>query len=154
MLLITHQLITKNYLMSDQKPITPKPEIAPVPKEMIENAPAEKESAAAIEKRAEAESKKEEELIDQLAQLRAQMAAKQATAAASTKQAQLDSDIEQRKKRIIDGFVKAVRASNFDEKEVAHAMHVAERYIRKDYPDIADEIHDRITNERNQQTRN
>lgn len=133
--------------MADQKPILPTPETPVAPKEKIEKSPAESESFASIEKTAEAESKKEEELIDQLADLRAKMAAQKAVA--SSQQADLDSDIEERKAKIVDSFVKAARAAGFEDGKVEHIMRIAERYLKKSYPDIADEIHDRIINERN-----
>jgi len=138
--------------MADQTP-TPMPPEKPKPTEAaVEKPEKEKQGFEVLEKEAELESKREEELIDQLAQLRSKMVNPPVGGVTSNQQVQLDSDIEQRKKKIIENFVKAAAAANFEEKKVEHIMHVAERYIRKDYPDIADEIHDRVTEEMNKKS--
>ncbi|MCU0652779.1 MAG: hypothetical protein MUD10_00780 [Candidatus Pacebacteria bacterium] len=132
--------------MADTKPTlpeTPEPIVEQSQKTEISSDKYEK-----IEKEAEAESKQEENLIDELAELRAKVSASKQAAANSGQQTQLDDDIEARKKKIVDSFLKAALAANFAEDKVGHIMHIAERYIKKDYPDIADEIHDRIIDER------
>lgn len=110
---------------------------------------AREENFEAIEKKAETESKKEEELIDQLAELQSKMSSGQSSSVATIQQSSLDQNIEQKKKKIIDAFLKSARAANFDAGKVEHIMNIAIRYLKKDYPDITDEIHDRIISEQN-----
>lgn len=135
--------------MADQKPISPEvPRPAePGTKKYEKN----REGFEMIEKAAETESEKEERLIDELAQLRAKMGSAAQSPGTTGAATALDADIEQRKEKIIANFVKAARAAAFGEEEVGRIMDIAERYIRKEYPDIADAIHDRIIQARDEQ---
>ncbi len=133
--------------MPNQAPIPPE---APKPADVgVEKPKAEKENFEAVEKQAEVASAEEEKLVDQLAVLRSKMAATSQQPAAAGQGTALATDIEEKKEKIISNFVAAARAANFDIAKVERIMHIAERYLRKDYPDIADEIHDRISNDRN-----
>jgi len=135
--------------MADQKPIVPEfPK--PTETEIKKTAP-ESGSFEILEKVAESESKKEEQLIDELAELKLKMNRAAVPAGASSAAAALDEGIEQKKERIIGNFVKAAQASNFSDEEVVRVMGIAERYIRREHPDIADEIHDRVIQAREDQ---
>ncbi|MDD4308703.1 MAG: hypothetical protein PHU53_07870 [Thermoplasmata archaeon] len=117
-----------------------------MPGEKIEDADKNHEK---IEEQTGAESRQEEELIKDLAKLRTKVAASQPAAAPTGRQTKPDDDIEARKEKIVNSLVKIALAANFAEDKVAHIMCIAEKYIRKDYPDIADEIHDRILEAKN-----
>jgi tRNA 2-selenouridine synthase SelU len=118
------------------------------PQSALEKTEIAAQNYEAIEKIAETESRREEELIDELAQLRAKMSFAPATATPG-RPAVLDDDIEARKKKIVDSFVKAALASDFADDKMKHIMSIVERYIKKDHPDIADEVHDRILEAKN-----
>jgi hypothetical protein len=130
--------------MADQKPKPIVPEFPKQAETEIKKTASESENFEILEKVAESESKKEEQLIDELAELKLKMSGAAPSAGVSGAVAALDEDIEQKKERIIGNFVRAAQASNFSDGEVTHVMGIAERYIRRDYPDIADEIHDRV----------
>ncbi len=127
-------------------PIPEKQEPVFAPEKKIEGAGKNHEK---IEEQAGAESRQEEELIKELAKLRTKVAASQLAAAPAGGQTKPDDDIEARKEKIVNSLVKVALAANFAEDKVAHIMRIAEKYIRKDYPDIADEIHDRILEAKN-----
>lgn len=133
--------------MADQKSITPK-KFEQMPQQQ-ENIPLHKESFEALAKQAEAESKIEEDLIQQLNDLKTKIAAAPKTTAVIKQQGKLAADIEAKKERIISKLVNAARAADFSSEAMKRIMNIAEKYIKKDYPDIADEIHDRIINEMN-----
>lgn len=133
--------------MADQKPITPK-KFEQTPQQQ-ENIPLRKESFETLAKQAEAESKIEEDLIQQLNDLKTKIAAAPKTTAVIKQQGRLAADIEAKKERIISKLVNAACAADFSSEAMKRIMNIAEKYIKKDYPDIADEIHDRIINEMN-----
>jgi len=133
--------------MTDQKPKTAKKfEQESQPQENIHF---HKENLKTLEKQVKAESNIEEDLIQQLNDLKTKIAAAPKTTAVIKQQGRLAADIEAKKKRIISKLVNTARAANFGDETVGHIMNIAERYIKKDYPDIADEIHDQIINEIN-----
>ncbi len=60
----------------------------------------------------------------------------------------IQKDIEERMETIVNNFVKSARAANFDDEKVRQIIGKAKMYIAKGYPNIADEVHDRILEER------
>lgn len=61
----------------------------------------------------------------------------------------IEKDIEERIEIIVNNFVKSAVAAEFDEERVNQIMDRAKIYIAKGYPQIADEVHDRILEAKN-----
>jgi len=59
-------------------------------------------------------------------------------------------DVAERIETIVNNFVKSAAAANFDDEKVEKILKKAEMYIAKGYPQIADEVHDRILKERDE----
>jgi len=61
----------------------------------------------------------------------------------------IEKDIEERIEIIVNNFVKSAAAAEFDEEKVDQIIGKARMYIAKGYPQIADEVHDRILEAKN-----
>jgi hypothetical protein len=61
----------------------------------------------------------------------------------------IKKDIEERMETIIGNFVRSAAAADFDDKTVEKILEKARMYIAKGYPNIADEVHDRILEAKN-----
>lgn len=61
----------------------------------------------------------------------------------------IGNGIEERIEIIVNNFVKSAAAAEFDEEKVDQIMDKARMYIAKGYPQIADEVHDRILKAKN-----
>lgn len=61
----------------------------------------------------------------------------------------IGKNIEERIEIIVNNFVKSAVAAEFDEGKVNQIMDRAKMYIAKGYPQIADEVHDRILEAKN-----
>jgi hypothetical protein len=61
----------------------------------------------------------------------------------------IEKDIEERIEIIVNNFVKSAAAAEFDEEKVDQIIGKARMYIAKGYPQIADEVHDRILKAKN-----
>jgi len=60
----------------------------------------------------------------------------------------IQKDVEERIETIVNNFVKSARVANFDDEKVQQIIGKSKMYIAKGYPNIADEVHDRILAER------
>jgi len=61
----------------------------------------------------------------------------------------IGKNIEERIEIIVNNFVKSAAAAEFDEGKVDQIIGKARMYIAKGYPQIADEVHDRILEAKN-----
>jgi len=132
--------------MADQKPKSP--EFSGQIETEIKKKDAAVENFEVLDRTAESEPDKEGQLIGELAELKLKMANASPASGVSGAAAQ-DEEIERKKERIIERYIKEATAAGFSDKKVDEIMNIAETYIKKDHPDIADAIHDRIIEERN-----
>ncbi len=63
----------------------------------------------------------------------------------------IEKDIEEKIEIIVNNFVKSAAAAEFDEEKVGQIMNKARMYVAKGYPQIADEVHDRILEAKNKE---
>ena len=61
----------------------------------------------------------------------------------------IKKDIEERMETIIGNFVRSAAAADFNDETVEKILEKARMYIAKGYPNIADEVHDRILEAKN-----
>ncbi|HPO06476.1 MAG TPA: hypothetical protein PK429_00750 [Candidatus Pacearchaeota archaeon] len=61
----------------------------------------------------------------------------------------IGNGIEEKIETIVNNFVKSAAAAEFDEGKVDQIIGKARMYIAKGYPQIADEVHDRILEAKN-----
>jgi|GEM_PF-4204574 len=103
-----------------------------------------------IEDSADKASEKGVELANELEKLQETIESGKASPEVSKKAEKIEFSIEERKEMICEKLIKAAVASNFDEPEIRHVMHIADVYLKKNHPDIADAIHDRLIEARSE----